>query len=134
VWRQATFYMILKGFTWKKKTIFNFTLLTSVTLNIHWCLKLIIFSIFFSLNQEIETFKITFTLLYIIICKINIYFMNFFQYSYCKLVMTFCLWFCVKTAVYFRSFRWHQLSLASLIHGVLLSLPQPNKINHFIQY
>jgi len=42
--------------------------------------------------------------------------------------MTFSFWFCAKTVVYFRSFRWHQLSLALLIHSVLLLLSQPNKI------
>jgi len=46
---------------------------------------------------------------------------------YCKLVMTFCLWFCAITAIYFRSFRWCQLNLPSLLHSVLLSLPLPNK-------
>jgi len=53
---------------------------------------------------------------------------------YCKLVMTFCLWFCAITAIYFRYFRWHQLNLLLLIPSLLLSLPKPNKIYHFIQY
>jgi len=33
--------------------------------------------------------------------------------------------------LYFRSLRWCQLSLAPLIHGVLLSIPWPNKIDCF---
>jgi len=53
---------------------------------------------------------------------------------YCKLVMAFRLWFCAITAVYIRSFRWYQLSLVLLIQSILVSLPQPNKIDSFIQY
>jgi len=49
-------------------------------------------------------------------------------------MMTVCLWLCAITAVFFRSFRWFQLSLALLIHSILLSLSWPNKIDHFIQY
>ncbi len=45
--------------------------------------------------------------------------------------MTFCLWFSAITAIYFWSSQWRQLSLALFIHNVLLSLPQPNKIDRF---
>jgi len=48
---------------------------------------------------------------------------NFKNRKYYKLVITFCLWFWAITTIYFRSFKWCQLSL--------LSLPQPNKIDNF---
>ncbi len=51
--------------------------------------------------------------------------------SYCKLVMTESLWFSEISALYFSSSEWRQLCLALLIHRVLLSLPQPNKTDHF---
>ncbi len=50
---------------------------------------------------------------------------------YCKLVMTVHFWFFLIIAIYFRSHRWRQLSLASFTHWVILSLSQPNRTNHF---
>ncbi len=48
--------------------------------------------------------------------------------------MSFCLWFRAIIAVYFRSLRWHKLGFVLFMHSVLLSLPQPIKIDCFIQY
>ncbi len=50
---------------------------------------------------------------------------------YCKLVMAICFWFCAITAIYFRRYKWRQLSFALFIHWVVLSLFQPNRTDRF---
>jgi len=54
------------------------------------------------------------------------------NWFYCKLLMTFCCWFCAITAVYFSSFGWSHLWLGvTYAYSILLSLPRPSKTDCF---